>query len=204
MKDMIGRVVLVLAAAAIFCFGCYSVFFDGEADDAPAGFAQDFEKNGAASKGRSVEADAIVKPGAEAKGAAAGTSSSAQEKDVPVQVTVEEISRPAAISHQLGTAEGPFLLLKLTVKNTGKSALKLNAGHGLHVEDAAGNRYDVDLGGMDALMHNGVPTFHMQIVNPGTAKTASVVFAFPPDAEPVCICIQPFDLHATEYRFRLK
>ena len=103
---------------------------------------------------------------------------------------VESISRPSSLTGPMGTVQGPFALVKLTLANRGSSSIHI-VSFNIRMVDTDGNSYAVSDSGMGVLFHNRVATFHMENISPGMQMTASVVFAMPAGATPAKILVQP-------------
>jgi len=103
---------------------------------------------------------------------------------------VESVERPSSISGPMGTVQGPFALIQLTLVNHDKRAYNI-VGFGIHLIDTEGNVYSLSSDAMGTLFHRRMPTFHMETIQPGMQKTAYVVFAMPADAVPDKLQIRP-------------
>lgn len=103
---------------------------------------------------------------------------------------VESVERPSSISGPMGTVQGPFTLIQLTLVNHDKRAYDI-VGFGIHLIDTEGNVYSLSSDAMGTLFHRRMPTFHMETIQPGMQKTAYVVFAMPADAVPDKLQIRP-------------
>ena len=90
----------------------------------------------------------------------------------------------------MGTVQGPFTLIQLTLVNHDKRAYNI-VGFGIHLIDTEGNVYSLSSDAMGTLFHRRMPTFHMETIQPGMQKTAYVVFAMPADAVPDKLQIRP-------------
>lgn len=127
----------------------------------------------------------------------ADQSASAQTESrpsTPLAGRVESISRPSSLTGPMGTVQGPFALVKLTLANRGSSSIHI-VSFNIRMVDTDGNSYAVSDSGMGVLFHKGVATFHMENISPGMQTTASVVFAMPAGATPAKILVKPHGLN---------
>ena len=112
----------------------------------------------------------------------------------PLAGRVESISRASSLTGPMGTVQGPFALVKLTLANRGSSSIDI-VSFNIRMVDTDGNSYAVSDSGMGVLFHKGVATFHMENISPGMQTTASVVFAMPAGATPAKILVKPHGLN---------
>lgn len=127
----------------------------------------------------------------------AAQSASAQTESrpsTPLAGRVESISRASSLTGPMGTVQGPFALVKLTLANRGSSSIDI-VSFNIRMVDTDGNSYAVSDSGMGVLFHKGVATFHMENISPGMQTTASVVFAMPAGATPAKILVKPHGLN---------
>ena len=127
----------------------------------------------------------------------AAQSASAQTESrpsTPLAGRVESISRASSLTGPMGTVQGPFALVKLTLANRGSSSIDI-VSFNIRMVDTDGNSYAVSDSGMGVLFHKGVATFHMENISPGMQTTASVVFAMPAGATPAKMLVKPHGLN---------
>ncbi|MBE6097927.1 MAG: DUF4352 domain-containing protein [Schwartzia succinivorans] len=104
--------------------------------------------------------------------------------------TVESVTRPRSLTGPMGTVQGPFALINLTIVNRSSNAVSI-VGYGIKLIDKQGRSYSLSNAAMGTLFHLREDTFHMTDIQPGMSKTAYVVFAMPADAVPHKLHIQP-------------
>ncbi len=132
------------------------------------------------------------KPAAQSASAPAAQTES--RPSTPLAGRVESISRASSLTGPMGTVQGPFALVKLTLANRGSSSIDI-VSFNIRMVDTDGNSYAVSDSGMGVLFHNRVATFHMENISPGMQTTASVVFAMPAGATPAKILVKPHGLN---------
>lgn len=125
-----------------------------------------------------------------------------KQADNGIVGAAESISRPDTITGPMGTVEGPFVLIKLTLANH-TSSTKHIVGFGIQLTDTDGNSYSLAQDAMGALFQKQMPVFHMEDISPGMQKNAWVVFAVPRTATPVAILVRPHGLSEKTYQINL-